>query len=188
MTRMAVPLMPQGGRIIHITSIHGERAEVNASAYAMAKAALAEDLRGFLAHHKCARGVLVCTIPGPEQTPAKLGFTPAEVWTALDEGAPWVTPGVVYAAAAAQAGFSFVAAGRDAGLCAPGIPLLFGEQGLPIAGTVPQFPKGGVDQESPEQMFQLVESFRSLRMNVIHANGTGPVSITVSSPSPFQPQ
>ena len=97
--------------------------------------ALAEDLRGFLAHNHCARGVLVCTIPGPEHAPAKLGFTPAEVWTALEEGAPWVTPGVVYAAAAAQAGFSFVAAGRDAGLCAPGIPLLFGEQGLPIAGT-----------------------------------------------------
>jgi len=26
--------------------------------------ALAEDLRGFLAHHRCARGVVVCTIPG----------------------------------------------------------------------------------------------------------------------------
>src|SRR5262249_1637458 len=39
-TRMVVPLMPHGGRVIHLTSIHGERAEANASAYAMAKAAL----------------------------------------------------------------------------------------------------------------------------------------------------
>jgi myo-inositol-1-phosphate synthase len=95
---------------------------------------LAEDLRGFLAHNRCGRGVMVCTVPGPAAAPAKLAFTPAEVWSALEEGAEWVTPGVVYAAAAAQAGFAFVAASQDAGLCAPGIPLLFGEQGLPIAG------------------------------------------------------
>jgi polysaccharide biosynthesis transport protein len=57
--------------------------------------------------------------------------------------------------------------------------------GLPIAGTVPRFPKGGINQDSPEQMFQLVESFRSLRMSVIQANPTqGAVSLAVSSPSP----
>src|SRR5712692_8148298 len=97
--------------------------------------ALAEDLRGFLAHNRCKRGVVVCTLPGLQSAPAKLGFTAGEVWTALEEGAAWVTPAVVYAAAAAQAGCAFVAAGRDAALCAPGIPLLFEEQQLAIAGT-----------------------------------------------------
>jgi non-specific protein-tyrosine kinase len=33
-------------------------------------------------------------------------------------------------------------------------------------------------------MYQLVESFRSLRMSVINANARGPVSVAVSSPSP----
>jgi hypothetical protein len=46
-----------------------------------------------------------------------------------------VTPGVVYAAAAAEAGCSFVAAGRDAALCAPGISALFEERSLPVAGA-----------------------------------------------------
>ncbi|MCA1829134.1 MAG: inositol-3-phosphate synthase [Myxococcales bacterium] len=96
---------------------------------------LAEDLRGFLAHHHCTRGVVVCTIPGLRTRPTKLGFTSEEVWTALEEGADWITPGVVYAAAAAQAGCAFVAAGRDAALCAPGIPSLFAEKGLAIAGA-----------------------------------------------------
>ena len=57
------------------------------------------------------------------------------------------------------------------------------ELGLPIAGTVPRIPKGGVDERSPEQMFQLVESFRSLRMSITHST-VGSVSIAVSSPSP----
>lgn len=60
------------------------------------------------------------------------------------------------------------------------------ELGLTIAGTVPRFPKGGISDESPEQMFQLVESFRSLRMTVLHATGMGPVSFAVSSPSPSE--
>ena len=96
---------------------------------------LAEDLHGFLAHHHCARGVVVCTLPGLRTPPSKLGFTAEEVWNALDQGADWVTPSVVYAAAAAQAGFGFVAAGRDAAMLAPGIPAMFAERGLPIAGA-----------------------------------------------------
>lgn len=97
--------------------------------------ALSEDLRGFLAHHHCARGVLVCTLPGPPAAPSRTGFTAGDVLAALDEGADWITPGVVYAAAAAQAGFAFVAAGRDLALCAPGIADLFAERGLPVAGA-----------------------------------------------------
>jgi NAD(P)-dependent dehydrogenase (short-subunit alcohol dehydrogenase family) len=63
-TRMAVPLMSEGGRIIHITSIHGERAEARSSAYAMAKAALNQFCR-VLAVELAPRGILVNAIaPG----------------------------------------------------------------------------------------------------------------------------
>ncbi|HEX4381364.1 MAG TPA: inositol-3-phosphate synthase [Myxococcales bacterium] len=97
--------------------------------------ALAEDMRGFLAHHHCSRGVVVCTLPGVRTPPPKMGFSSDDVWNALEQSADWVTPGVVYAAAAAQAGCAFVAAGRDAALGAPGIPEIFAERGVPIAGA-----------------------------------------------------
>jgi capsular exopolysaccharide synthesis family protein len=60
------------------------------------------------------------------------------------------------------------------------------ELGLPIAGAIPRFPKGGLDANSPEQTFQLVESFRSLRLNVAQAGSNGHVSLSVSSPSPAE--
>jgi 3-oxoacyl-[acyl-carrier protein] reductase len=64
MTRLAVPLMKGGGRVIHITSIHGERAEAGSSAYAMAKAALNQFCRG-LAVDLAPRNILVNAIaPG----------------------------------------------------------------------------------------------------------------------------
>ncbi len=54
--------------------------------------------------------------------------------------------------------------------------------GLPIAATVPLFPRSE-QQRSPEQVSQLVESFRTMRMNVV--NQTGPrLALAVSSPSP----
>jgi polysaccharide biosynthesis transport protein len=56
--------------------------------------------------------------------------------------------------------------------------------GLPVAGTVPRFPKGGIDHNSPDATYQLVESFRSLRMTVLQAGHGGPVALAVSSPSP----
>jgi len=56
--------------------------------------------------------------------------------------------------------------------------------GLPIAGTVPRIPKTGVDRNSPEQAYQLVESFRSLRMSVMHSSDGRSVSLAISSPSP----
>jgi capsular exopolysaccharide synthesis family protein len=56
--------------------------------------------------------------------------------------------------------------------------------GLPITGTVPRIPKSGVDRNSPEQTFQLIESFRSLRMSVMHASDGRSVSVAISSPSP----
>jgi Myo-inositol-1-phosphate synthase len=97
--------------------------------------ALAEDLRGFLAHHHCARGVVVCTVPGLRAAPARPPFSADEVRAGLEEGADWITPGVVYAAAAAEAGCAFVAAAPDAALCGPGIPALFEEKSLPLAGA-----------------------------------------------------
>lgn len=68
-TRLAAALMPDGGRIIHVTSIHAERAEAGASAYAMAKAALNQYCRG-LALELAPRGILVNAIaPGFIATP-----------------------------------------------------------------------------------------------------------------------
>jgi 3-oxoacyl-[acyl-carrier protein] reductase len=63
-TRMVAPLMTAGGRIIHITSIHGDRAEARSSSYAMAKAALNQFCR-VLAVELAPRGLLVNAIaPG----------------------------------------------------------------------------------------------------------------------------
>ncbi|MEY2427759.1 MAG: meso-butanediol dehydrogenase / (S,S)-butanediol dehydrogenase / diacetyl reductase [Verrucomicrobiota bacterium] len=73
MTRLAAPLMPDGGRIIHVTSIHGERAEAGSSAYAMAKAALNQFCRG-LALELAPRGILVNGIaPGFIDTEMSVG-------------------------------------------------------------------------------------------------------------------
>jgi len=97
--------------------------------------ALAEDLRGFLEHGGCARGVVVCTTPGLRQLEGTPPFTAADVWSALEEGEAEVTPGLVYAAAAAQAGCAFVAASPDAALQAPGVAALFSEADQPLAGV-----------------------------------------------------
>ncbi len=72
-TRVCVPLMPNGGRIVHITSIHGGRAEPGSSAYAMAKAALNQFCRG-LAVELAPRGILANAIaPGFIDTEMSLG-------------------------------------------------------------------------------------------------------------------
>lgn len=68
-TRACVPLMGDGGRIIHITSIHGKRVERGGSAYAMAKAAIDQYSRA-LALELADRGILVNAIaPGFIDTP-----------------------------------------------------------------------------------------------------------------------
>jgi len=57
------------------------------------------------------------------------------------------------------------------------------ELGLNIAGTVPKLPKKGVNPNSPEQVFQLVESFRAIRMSAMQSSSL-PMTLAVSSPSP----
>jgi 3-oxoacyl-[acyl-carrier protein] reductase len=69
MTRMSVPFMKNGGRIIHCTSIHGERAERGSSSYASAKAAINQYCRG-LALELADRNILVNAVaPGFIKTP-----------------------------------------------------------------------------------------------------------------------
>jgi NAD(P)-dependent dehydrogenase (short-subunit alcohol dehydrogenase family) len=64
MTRMAVPWMKNGGRVIHCTSIHGERAEISSSAYSMAKAAVNQYCRA-LALELAPQNILVNAVaPG----------------------------------------------------------------------------------------------------------------------------
>jgi NAD(P)-dependent dehydrogenase (short-subunit alcohol dehydrogenase family) len=58
LTRAAVPLMTRGGRVVHVTSIHHERAEAGASSYSMAKAAINQYCRA-LALELASKGILV---------------------------------------------------------------------------------------------------------------------------------
>jgi NAD(P)-dependent dehydrogenase (short-subunit alcohol dehydrogenase family) len=67
--RVLVPLMTDGGRIIHITSIHHERVEKGSSAYGMAKAAITQFTRS-LALELAPKHILANTIaPGFVDTP-----------------------------------------------------------------------------------------------------------------------
>ena len=69
LTRGCVPLLKDGGRVVHVTSIHGDRGEANASAYSMAKAALNQYCR-VLAIELAPRNIVVNAIaPGFIETP-----------------------------------------------------------------------------------------------------------------------
>ena len=67
--RAFIPLLKDGGRIIHITSIHHERVAMGSSAYGMAKAAITQLTRS-LAVELAPRQILANTIaPGFVDTP-----------------------------------------------------------------------------------------------------------------------
>jgi NAD(P)-dependent dehydrogenase (short-subunit alcohol dehydrogenase family) len=64
MTRLVSKFMNSGGRIVHVTSIHGTRAEMHASSYSMAKAAINQFCRA-MALELADRNILVNAIaPG----------------------------------------------------------------------------------------------------------------------------
>ncbi|MDQ6479456.1 SDR family oxidoreductase [Dyadobacter sp. LHD-138] len=68
-SRLGISLMSGNGRIIHITSIHGERAEQYGSSYAMAKAAINQFCRS-MALELADRNILVNAVaPGFVDTP-----------------------------------------------------------------------------------------------------------------------
>ena len=68
-TRLATKFMQDAGRIVHITSIHGTRAEKYASSYSMAKAAINQFCRA-MALELADRNILVNAIaPGFVDTP-----------------------------------------------------------------------------------------------------------------------
>jgi len=78
-SRAVVPFMKQGGRIVHVTSIHAERAELNSGAYATAKAAVNQYCRG-LALELADRGILVNTVaPGFVDTPMSVASDPTGI-------------------------------------------------------------------------------------------------------------
>ncbi|WPV02012.1 SDR family oxidoreductase [Mucilaginibacter sp. cycad4] len=67
--RLLIPLINDGGRIIHVTSIHFERVAFGSSAYGMAKAAITQFTRS-LAMELAPRNILANTIaPGFVNTP-----------------------------------------------------------------------------------------------------------------------
>ncbi len=72
LTKMSVKHMPRGGRIIHISSIHGQRAEQYSSSYSMAKASIDQLCRS-MALELSDRNILVNAIaPGFVDTPMSI--------------------------------------------------------------------------------------------------------------------
>jgi len=59
------------------------------------------------------------------------------------------------------------------------------ELGLPILGAIPAIKKSRRGELGPEQAAQVVEAFRTIRLNLAHSYGAGgPVTLTISSPGP----
>jgi succinoglycan biosynthesis transport protein ExoP len=58
------------------------------------------------------------------------------------------------------------------------------ELGLEIAGAMPLMPKRGIRKNSPEQVLQLVESVRSIRMHVINSSAGNRITLAVTSAAP----
>jgi succinoglycan biosynthesis transport protein ExoP len=58
------------------------------------------------------------------------------------------------------------------------------ELGLVIAGAVPRIPKRRADATNPEQVVQFMESFRTLRLHIMHSARGDRVRIAVTSAAP----
>jgi capsular exopolysaccharide synthesis family protein len=59
------------------------------------------------------------------------------------------------------------------------------ELGRPILGAIPAIKKGRRGELAPDQAAQVVEAFRTIRLNLAHSYGAGgPVTLTISSPGP----
>lgn len=56
--------------------------------------------------------------------------------------------------------------------------------GLSILGAVPGIKRGRDGLQKPAEASQTLEAFRSIRLNLAHSYGTGPIRLTVSSPGP----
>lgn len=56
--------------------------------------------------------------------------------------------------------------------------------GLTILGVIPEIRRAKGQQPSADEAAQVIESFRTVRLNLSHALGEGPVLLTISSPSP----
>jgi capsular exopolysaccharide synthesis family protein len=57
--------------------------------------------------------------------------------------------------------------------------------GLPILGTIPEIRRAKGLRSTPEEAAQVIEAFRSIRLNLAHSfDAQGPISLTISSPSP----
>jgi succinoglycan biosynthesis transport protein ExoP len=58
------------------------------------------------------------------------------------------------------------------------------ELGLVVASAVPRIPKGGIDAKSPDQVVHFLESFRTLRMHVMHSGRNQRLTLAVTSAAP----
>ena len=57
--------------------------------------------------------------------------------------------------------------------------------GLPIIGTIPEIRKAKGMRSLPEEALQVIEAFRSVRLNLSHSfENDGAIALTISSPSP----
>lgn len=117
-TRLAATFMPDGGRIIHISSIHANHAEKGASSYSMAKAAISQFCRA-MAVELAPRNILVNAIaPGFVNTAMSMVDGKSELesdWFRQNYIDGHHLPLRRAAAPEEIAGVAFFLAGKDAG-------------------------------------------------------------------------
>ena len=58
------------------------------------------------------------------------------------------------------------------------------ELGMSILGAIPAIRKLRRGDQDPDEASQAVEAFRTIRLNLVHSYGAGPIRLTISSPGP----